>query len=91
MQEFFVLEEIKMSPYFLSRVISRSSGIIAHRTLEFGSGLEIKIYVHSFFIRIKIYLRKYPGIVYVRCFSEKIFVNRLCSSLHDGSVVDMMY
>ena len=42
MQECLVLEEAKTSPYFLLGVISKTFGIVAYGTLEFGSGCEIE-------------------------------------------------
>ena len=73
MQECFVLEEVKMSLYFLFGVISGTFGIVAYGTLEFGSGCEIEVDIHPFLVGIEIYLRERPWIVYTQCFSEKVW------------------
>jgi hypothetical protein len=87
MQECLVLEEAKMSPYFLLGVISGTSGIVAYRALEFGSGCEIEVDIYSFLVGIEIYLRECPWIVYTQCSSEKVFVHLIFISFCDDSIV----
>jgi len=74
MQECLVLEEAKMSPYFLLGVIIGTFGIVAYWTLESGSGYEIKVDIYPFLVGIKIYLRKHPWIAYIQCSAKKVFV-----------------
>ena len=83
MQECFVLEEVKMSLYFLFGVISGTFGIVAYGTLESGSRYEIEVDIYLFLVGIEIYLRKHPWIVYIQCSSEKIFVHLIFISFCD--------
>jgi sulfite exporter TauE/SafE len=79
MQKRLVLEEAKMSPYFLLGVISGTFGIVAYGTLESGSGYEIEVDIYLFLVGIEIYLRGGPWIVYIQCASEKVMIRLLAS------------
>jgi hypothetical protein len=87
MQKRLVLEEAKMSPYFLLGVISGTFGIVAYGTLEFGSGCEIEVDIYLFLVGIEIYLRECPWILYIQCSSEKVFVHLIFISFCDDSIV----
>ena len=82
-----MLEEAKMSPYFLLGVISGTFGIVAYGTLESGSGYEIEVDIYLFLVGIEIYLREGPWIVYIQRSSEKVFVHLIFISFCDDSIV----